>query len=107
MFTNVLLGLSLGLALTSAAPDVSKFPVLGTNQAICPDGTLITITMYDVDSNDPQAAIVVYSRVTGPVGALDTKAKRIYVYSENKDYAFEDALEKYPTPCELPVKTGA
>ena len=62
--------------------------------------------MYDADATDPQAAIIIYSRPTGPVGALDMKKKRIYVYAEKKEYALEDLIKKYPTPCELPVGTG-
>jgi hypothetical protein len=101
MFTNTLLALGF-LVAVAAPPDVSKLDVLNHGFAQCPDGSVLEITTYDVDPNDPEAAIRVFASNGQPLAALVFKTREVYIYKDKKFISIDELRLSYPSPCDIP-----
>lgn len=101
MFTNILLGLSFLMAVV-APPDVSNLEVIQHGYAQCPDGSILEVTTYDVDPNDPEGAIRTFAADGQLLAAIVFKTKEVYVYKDKKFVGLDELKSIYPSPCDIP-----
>jgi len=102
MFTNVLLGLGLLAAVSATPPEFSNLPVLNHGFAQCPDGSLLEVTTYDVDPNDPEAAIRTFASDGHLVAALIFKTRQVYIYKDKELVSLDELRLRYESPCDIP-----
>lgn len=72
---------------------------------MCPDGTQLTVAIYDPDPSDPEAVVYLFKKgnLWVALRVVQNGEDKLYVYGAQRWYPIEHARNQWNTPCDIPT----